>query len=169
MLPSPLKILLKKVIELSNNSVNITIPQKRKRGRPRKHIEDITKTESKSEIQKSIDNVDDDDEDTTGYFIEYVGVNKTKEKKRGRPRKRVMILDDKPTTKLRNIRIINVTENIIDGNLYYFTVCCSINVWVYNDKHKLVGRYFDDKIHFYSYPDEPEDIEICFKLCDKDM
>lgn len=78
-----------------------------------------------------------------------------------------MILDDKPTTKMRNIRIIDVIQRTIDDKLYYFTTCCSINVWVYNDKHKLVGRYFDNKIHFYTYPEEPDDIEIWFKLRDE--
>ena len=56
MLPSPLKVLLKKVIELSNNSVNITIPQKRKRGRPRKDVVLVMKSSSESLARNSMKN-----------------------------------------------------------------------------------------------------------------
>lgn len=85
-------------------------------------------------------------------------------KKRGRPGKKIVILDDEPPKNLRNIRILRAIKKLINDKYYYLSTECSFSIDVYDvATHKCIGKYRDNAIHFCNIPCDP-DIDICFKL-----
>ena len=85
-------------------------------------------------------------------------------KRRGRPVKKIVIIDDEPPKNLRNIRIIRAIKKLINDKYYYLSTECSFSIDVYDvATHKCIGKYRDDAIHFCNIPCDP-DIDICFKL-----
>lgn len=86
---------------------------------------------------------------------------RTTVKKRGRPPKQIVIIDDPPKEFRKNIVIYDAVKKIINDKTYYLT---SFNKLYDVDTHKCVGIYIsDDNIIFRDIPADI-DREVYIKL-----